>query len=118
MTSSTSNPATVSASAHSARSRGPVEHRLKSWPQFFDLVLSGHKTHELRRTDDRDFRIGDWLRLQEFDPETRQYSGRELTARITYITSAKDPCALSEQSLHPDFCILSITRVPANNTIN
>jgi Domain of unknown function (DUF3850) len=98
----------------SKRSAGPrdiVQHQVKSWPQFFELILSGKKTHELRRIDDRDFRVGDLLLLQEFDAKTNRYSGRELTVRITYITSADLPCAYSEDALHPDFCILSIKKL-------
>jgi hypothetical protein len=91
-------------------SRGPVEHPVKSWPHLFEAVLSGAKTHEVRRLSDRDYRVGDRLRLQEFDPNTSKYSGRELVVRVTYVTSVDTPCALSEESLHPDFCILSITK--------
>jgi Domain of unknown function (DUF3850) len=87
-----------------------VEHTVKCWPQFFDPILSGKKTHDLRRSDDRDFRVGDVLHLQEFEPETNRYTGRELRVKITYITSAVYPCALSEDALHPDFCILSIKK--------
>jgi uncharacterized protein DUF3850 len=94
----------------SAGSPETVEHTLKSWPQFFELVLSGEKTHDLRRND-RDFRVGDLLRLQEFDVDGRGYTGRQLTVTITYITSADYPCALSSGALHPDFCILSIRKV-------
>jgi hypothetical protein len=90
---------------------GHMEHDLKSWPQFFELILAGEKLHELRRNDDRDFRVGDTLRLQEFDPKTNRYTGRELRAQVTYITSAKAPCALSEGSLHPNFCIISIKKL-------
>jgi hypothetical protein len=88
-----------------------LKHKLKSWPQFFKLILSGEKTHELRRSDDRNFHVGDLLLLQEFDPKTNHYTGRELKVKITYITSAKHPCALSQTALHPDFCILSIKKV-------
>ena len=91
--------------------RHPFEHKLKSWPQFFEPILRGEKAHELRRSDDRDFRAGDILHLQEFDPITSRYTGRELRAKITYITSAKNPCALSENSLHPDYCILSVRKM-------
>ena len=91
--------------------RGPVEHKVKSWPRFFEAVLSGAKTHEVRRLTDRDYRVGDLLRLQEYDPVGERYSGRELVVRITYITAAEAPCALSEECLHPDFCILSVIRV-------
>ena len=91
--------------------RAPVEHRVKSWPQFFEATLTGIKTHEVRRLTDRDYQVGDRLLLQEYDPATETYSGRELAVRITYVTSAEAPCALSEECLHPDFCILSIVAV-------
>jgi hypothetical protein len=90
--------------------RPTVEHRLKSWPQFFERILSGEKTHELRRGD-RDFLVGDILRLQEFDPCKNQYTGRECSVLITYITSTERPCALSQDALHPDYCILSIKQL-------
>jgi Domain of unknown function (DUF3850) len=91
--------------------RAAVEHRVKSWPQFFEAILSGEKTHELRRMDDRDFRVGDVLLLQEFDPKTKRYTGHELKTMITYITSVGFPCALSEDALDPSFCILSIKKI-------
>src|SRR5262249_41406791 len=93
-----------------APARGAMEHKVKSWPQFFEAILSGVKTHEVRRLTDRDYRVGDRLLLQEYAPATQAYSGRELVVRITYMTSAEAPCALSEQCLHPDFCILSIIK--------
>jgi Domain of unknown function (DUF3850) len=91
--------------------RGPIEHKVKSWPQFFEATLNGAKTHEVRRSADRDYRVGDTLLLQEYDPTTETYSGREFVVRITYMTSTEAPCALSEECLHPDFCILSIVKV-------
>jgi len=97
------------ASSQSGRTRQTIEHKVKSWPSFFEATLAGVKTHDVRMND-RDYQVGDTLRLMEFDPEKRQYTGRELCVRITYITSAKLPCALSEACLHPDYCILSITK--------
>jgi Domain of unknown function (DUF3850) len=94
----------------SASSRESLEHKVKSWPQFFEQILSGEKAHELRRND-RNFRVGDLLRLQEYDPKENRYTGRELRVKITYITSEDLPCALSESALHPGFCILSIKKV-------
>jgi Domain of unknown function (DUF3850) len=99
--------ATSSPQTDGARPR--MEHRVKSWPSFFEAALAGVKTHDVRRID-RDYRVGDTLRLMEFDPEKQRYTGRELHVRITYITSAMLPCALSEECLHPDYCILSITK--------
>jgi hypothetical protein len=95
----------------SDRSRAPIEHKVKSWPHLFEAALTGAKTHDLRRAEDRDYRVGDILRLQEFDPDTQRYTGRELRVRITYITSAQFPCALSETTLDPAYCILSITKL-------
>jgi len=106
-----SNKIAKRALEHRVNERGSIEHTVKSWPKFFELIRTGKKTHDLRRADDRDFRIGDTLRLQEFDPKTNMYTGREIIAKITYITSAEDPCALSDAALHPDFCILSINRI-------
>lgn len=97
---------------HTARTprvdRPLMEHRVKSWPELFEATLSGAKRHEMRRATDRDYRVGDLLILQEYDPAERIYSGRELRMRITYVTSAEFPCALSGGGLHSDYCILSI----------
>ena len=97
--------------AQSRVERVSLEHKVKSWPQFFEATLSGAKTHEVRRSTDRDYQVGDKLRLQEYDPETSAYTGRELVVLITYKTSADMPCALSDECLHSDFCILSIVKV-------
>lgn len=90
------------------RPRTGVEHTLKCWPEFFNPILSGNKKHDLRRSDDRQFRIGDVLVLREFDPKQEKYTGRSQRVLVTYITSAELPCALSRDALHKDFCILSI----------
>jgi hypothetical protein len=42
------------------------------------------------RNDDRGFRVGDTLRLREWDPTDIGYSGRETERTITYILKAKD----------------------------
>ena len=97
-------------SPRSEIARPRMEHKVKSWPSFFEATLAGVKTHDVRRISDRDYQVGDTLRLMEFEPEKQQYTGREMCVRITYITSAKAPCALSEACLDPDYCILSITK--------
>jgi hypothetical protein len=86
-------------------------HILKCWPQFFEAILVGKKVHDLRRADDRTFRVDDIVQLNEFDPVHGRYTGRRLKVKITYITSADMPCALSKGALHPDYCILSIKKL-------
>lgn len=69
-----------------ARPTLPVEHELKTWPEFFACLLTGEKTFELRK-DDRGFRVGHTLWLREWSPKSREYSGRELRYRVTYVLS-------------------------------
>lgn len=61
-------------------------HRLKIHPEYFDAVLKGEKTFEIRKND-RNYQVGDFLILQEFDPVTNEYTGEEVERRITYITA-------------------------------
>ena len=56
-------------------------HKLKIWPEYFEKVLQGSKTFEVRR-DDRGFEEGDRVVLQEYDINKNKYSGRELSFQI------------------------------------
>jgi hypothetical protein len=88
--------------------RGRV-HDVKSWPKFFEPIIAGTRTHELRQND-RDYAIGDILRLSEFDPETDTYTGRIHYVEVTSITSDEVPCAVSGGGLSTGYAILSIRR--------
>lgn len=68
-------------------------HCLKTWPEPFELALSGAKTYTVRR-DDRNFQQGELVCKQEWDPATQDYTGRELQRRITCITRSAGPMAL------------------------
>jgi hypothetical protein len=58
-------------------------HDLKCWPKYYQAVKSGAKPFEIRRCD-RDYNVGDTLHLREWDPETEEYTGRELSKKVTY----------------------------------
>lgn len=60
----------------------------KLWPEYFDAVASGRKKYELRLAD---FEVaeGDTLILQEWDKDKREYTGRELVRRVTYVGKFK-----------------------------
>jgi len=88
----------------------PKVHHLKSWPQYFRPIKEAQRTHELRRND-RDFKVGDLIVLEEFDPAAKQYTGERCEVEITSMTSTNQPCAMSSEALDPAFCILSIRRV-------
>lgn len=59
-------------------------HVLKTWPAFFAALWAREKTFEVRRND-RDFQVGDRLYLNEYDPTSDRYLGRQLVVEVTYI---------------------------------
>lgn len=59
-------------------------HKLKTWPEYFEAILDGTKTFELRKND-RGFQVGDLLVLQEYVPHRESYTGRSITKKITYV---------------------------------
>lgn len=62
-------------------------HALKTLPEYFEAVRKGDKTFELRKND-RDFKVGDYLALNEWDG--KKYTGRALLAKITYMLDPND----------------------------
>lgn len=86
-------------------------HNVKSWPKYFQPILDGIKKHDMRNMKDREYKVGDILNLQEYDPFEGKYTGREAKFRITYITSRATPCALSSAMLDDNGCILSLEGV-------
>ena len=59
-------------------------HELKADPTPFREVLALNKRCEVRR-DDRGFKVGDILRLREFDRDAAAYSGMECWRVVTHI---------------------------------
>jgi hypothetical protein len=56
----------------------------KAWPELFQKVLDGEKTFDLR-VNDFDIGEGDILVLKEWDPKTKDYTGRELEKNVGYV---------------------------------
>lgn len=77
----------------------PDFHHLKTWPKYFKAIKNGVKKFEYRNFD-RDFKVGDVLRLKEYDSDTKTYTGEVVDAKITYL--------LPIQGRHIDSCIMSI----------
>lgn len=63
-------------------------HELKCPTAYFWDIHTGHKNFEVRK-DDRGFKVGDALLLQEWFPKNG-YSGRQLHRNIKYILSGGD----------------------------
>ena len=73
-------------------------HELKIAPNYFEKVVSKEKSFEVRYND-RDFKIGDILKLMEYVDGS--YTGQSIYVKVTYI--------LREfEGLQPNFVALSI----------
>jgi len=55
-------------------------------PDYFELVQSGKKRFELR-LNDFNIKEGDTLVLEEWDPKTKEYTGRKIEKEIDYVLS-------------------------------
>jgi len=62
--------------------------RKKCWPEFFEKINSGEKKFEVRLAD-FECKVGDTLLLEEWNPETKRYTGRILSRKITYVARTK-----------------------------
>ena len=83
-------------------------HDLKSWPEYFEPVVSGVKPFELRE-DDRHYHVGDILKLREFEPNSGKYTGREITKLVTYKLEGVGPGAIPPLlGLSRKYCILGL----------
>lgn len=87
-------------------------HHLKTWPLYFQAIERGDKTFELRRND-RDFKVGDTLILQEWDPRKGggNYTGRWAAFKAGYVIEGGDE-EFGADALSPLYCILSLVPHP------
>lgn len=60
----------------------------KILPGYFDAVASGKKKYELR-LNDFDISEGDTLLLEEWDPDKKEYTGRSVEKKATYVAKFK-----------------------------
>jgi len=61
----------------------------KIWPEYFQAILEGKKTYELRLAD-FECKEGDILVLKEWDPKTKEYTGREIEKKVSYVLKTKE----------------------------
>jgi hypothetical protein len=86
--------------------KGNAIHYLKTWPAEYEAMMLGLKTFELRKND-RQFRVGDILSSQEYDPslgppEGARFTGRSLSRRVIYILAG------GKFGLHDDLVVMSL----------
>jgi len=61
----------------------------KTWPAFFEKILSGEKKFDVRLAD-FECKPGDILILEEWDPETESYTGRNLEKKVGFVLKTKE----------------------------
>ncbi len=65
-----------------------MRHEKKVWPEYFEKILEGKKNYELRLAD-WECNEGDILVLREWNPETKEYTGRVVEKNVTYVVKTK-----------------------------
>jgi hypothetical protein len=73
-------------------------HQLKIHPEYFNEVVSGNKTFEIR-LNDRNYEVGDTFDLLEHDGS--DFTGNSASGKIKYIFSD------SKFGLQPEHCVFS-----------
>jgi len=61
----------------------------KMWPEYFQGMLDGKKRFELRLAD-FECKPGDILVLREWEPKTKEYTGRAIKKKVTSVLKTKD----------------------------
>lgn len=84
-------------------------HELKIDPMYFDDISNYRKNFEVRKND-RDYRVGDYLALNELDDTRTRYTGRSILAYIKYILNDEKYCKAG-------YVILSIKPVLLNGSL-
>jgi len=82
-------------------------HELKTWPEYFQLMVSGKKPFELRKND-RGFLPGHELLLKEYDNKTKQYTGRSLHFSITYVLQGREAEFFG---MKEGYCIMGLKKI-------
>jgi Domain of unknown function (DUF3850) len=84
------------------------QHDLKTWPVYFNAILSGEKTFEVRKND-RGFHVGDILHLKEFRDYgyggvQKGYTGNTTKRIVTYMLVG------GQFGIEEDYCVMGIDR--------
>lgn len=89
-------------------------HLLKCWPEYFDALLSGTKKCDAR-INDRDYKLGDVLVLQEWGPiradlsQVKDYTGRVAIYRVTHCVYTHDLPLPRDKAITPiDWAVMSV----------
>lgn len=92
-------------------------HELKCFPEYFQDIIDGKKTFEIR-LHDRPYQVGDLLALNEYLPDTDSYTDRSCVVIIDYMLNDATYCKTGFVVLGIKACVVTsateiyIPRVP------
>lgn len=78
-----------------------MTHELKVWTAYFNDIVKGVKSFEVRRND-RNFLVGDELYLREWNESEQSYTGRGCRRIVTYILQG------GKFGLEPGYVVMAI----------
>lgn len=85
----------------------PRIHRLKTVRPYYDHVVYDRKTFEIRKND-RDFRVGDVLILDEYKPNDGGYTGSYCVRQVSYLVQGV-------YGLPDDVCVMGLVHAVLHN---
>lgn len=88
-------------------------HALKQSTEYFGDVISGRKTFEVRRND-RPYKVGDLLALNEYDTKKQSYTGNSCLCYIDYILNDSEYCKEGYVVMSIKPCIIMKRNSPMN----
>lgn len=62
-----------------------IIHEVKCWPSYYKPIVAGDKPFDVRKGNDRQYEAGHYLDLQEWDPDTKAFTGFHSLRKITYV---------------------------------
>ncbi len=65
-----------------------MEIKKKCWPELFQKILEGKKTADVRLAD-FDIKEEDILVFEEYNPETKQYTGRTIKKKVKNLSKMR-----------------------------
>jgi len=82
-----------------------IVHKVKCWPEHFQSVRRGEKKSELR-FNDRNYKVGDGVILEEWCQFTKEYTGEKEFVIITHVLNWND----GDFGLRDGYCMFSFKK--------
>lgn len=82
-----------------------MTHAVKIEPRFYRMAINGLKPYEIR-FNDRDYRVGDYLVLNEWDAEKKEYTNKTALFEIVSVLNSED----FPDGINPGYVVLGLRR--------